>query len=420
MIQSEALTILKSGKNVFLTGEPGAGKTHTINQFVEWCIGEGKHVAITASSGIAATLIDGMTIHSWSGMGLKKEMTKSDIKNVLSKDYARARIINCNVLIIDEISMLCAERLDNVNRLLQYANDNLEPFGGVQVVLVGDFFQLPPVPDKPKEIVHFAFEADSWRQSKFETCYLTEQHRQDDPVFLDILTSLRQGTFTDAHLAILKERMVPPPEGHITKLFTHKAAVDTINAAELKKLPSQVTMTYYMRSSGIPFMVENLKKVCLSPETLELKEGALVMFTRNDFEEGFVNGTLGEVVGFRRGLPVVKTKDGREIVPDYKKWAIRDDDDELASVSQVPLRLAWALTVHKSQGISLDAAHVDLSGAFEYGQGYVALSRVRSLSGLFLSGINDKALMMHPKVVRQDRVFRGLEEPLKDGVIFSI
>ncbi len=407
MTQAEALEILKSGKSVFLTGEPGAGKTHVTNQFVEWCIEQGKNVAITASTGIAATHVNGMTIHSWSGMGIKKVVTKSDIKNIMSKDYSRARILNAKVLIIDEVSMLAAELVDNVNRILQYAHDNLEPFGGIQVVFVGDFFQLPPVVrDGP---TFFAFQAESWTRAGLEVCYLTEQHRQEDKVFLEILAALRQGTYNEYHHSKILERKVPFTDGqHITKLFTHNADVDLINNGELEKIQGTHKETYMMRSSGIPYMIENLKKSCLSPERLVLKVGALVMFTRNNFDQGFVNGTLGEVIGFDRGLPIVRTKAGDEITADFMEWSIRDDDEELASLSQIPLRLAWAITVHKSQGMSLDSAAVDLSGAFEYGQGYVALSRVRSLSGLYLLGINNKALEMHPRVIEQDKKFRGV------------
>jgi len=409
MTQADALEVLKSGQNVFLTGEPGSGKTYTVNQFIGWLVARGTYPAITASTGIAATHINGMTIHSWSGIGIKKEIKPYDIKLILSKDYARARIMSCKVLIIDEISMLSAETLDNVDKVLRYAHGNDMPFGGIQVIFVGDFYQLPPVvKDGP---TRFAFESFAWKTANPITCYLTEQHRTDDASYLEILTSMRSGNFENKHRAVLMTRVVPEPEIEgITKLFTHNADVDRINSDELSKIQATGTEqhVYHMRSFGIPFVVETLKKSCLSPERLELKRGAKVMFTRNNFDKGYVNGTLGEVIDFTQGLPVVKTKDGKTHTAEWTDWSIMDDGEEIATVSQIPLRLAWAITVHKSQGMSLDQAAMDLRGSFEYGQGYVALSRVRSLSGLYLVGINEKALMMHPRVIEEDKIFRNI------------
>lgn len=404
MTQLEALQVLQSGKNVFLTGEPGSGKTYTINQFVGWLASRGIFPAITASTGIAATHINGMTIHSWSGMGIKKKVTPNDIRQILNKEYARRRIMACKVLIIDEVSMLSAQTLDNVDKILQYAHDSGLPFGGIQVVFVGDFFQLPPVSrDGP---VQFAFESLAWKSSSPVTCYLTEQHRTEDPIFIDLLTSMRSGTFTKIHRRLLDERLsFKPDEEQTTKLYTHNKDVDAINEDFLSKVPGE-KRTFHMRSYGIPFVVETLKKSCLSPETLVLKIGAIVMFTRNNFDEGYVNGTLGTVSDFVADFPVVRTKDGRDIIAKWTDWSIQDHGEEIATVSQIPLRLAWAITVHKSQGMSLDSASIDLSGAFEFGQGYVALSRVRSLSGLYLMGLNDRALAMHPRVIEEDKIFR--------------
>ena len=281
------------------------------------------------------------------------------------------------------------------------------PFGGIQVILVGDFFQLPPVSKEGP--ARFAFESFAWKASAPAVCYLHEQHRTDDPGYLEILTAMRSGTFGEVHRATLMTRVVPLPEIEgITKLFTHNADVDRLNNEELGKIHDvgNEKHVYHMRSYGIPFVVETLKKSCLSPERLELKRGAKVMFTRNNFDIGYVNGTLGEIVNFDNGLPVVRTKEGKEITAEWTDWSIMDDGEEIATVSQIPLRLAWAITVHKSQGMSLDQAAMDLRGSFEYGQGYVALSRVRSLSGLYLVGINEKALMMHPRVIEEDKIFR--------------
>jgi ATP-dependent DNA helicase PIF1 len=404
MTQDKALEILKTGVNVFLTGEPGSGKTYTINQFTKWLRSQGKTYAVTASTGIAATHINGKTIHSWSGMGIKEKVTDADIAAILQKEYAVEQMDRCDVLIIDEVSMLSGSAIDNVDRILRaikFTSFTGEAFGGLQVVFVGDFFQLPPISKPGKEPGLFAFESDAWNEAKLSVCYLTEQHRQEDQEFLEILTAMRNGKMTDAHTKrLLQCRNGKKPK---TKLYTHNMEVDAINMAELLKLPGKAE-TFAMESGGLQFLVDTLKKNCLSPQSLVLKKGAVVMFTKNNFEERYVNGTLGVIVDFAsNGMPIVETHDGLRITARYAEWSI---DNMKGWISQIPLRLAWAMTVHKSQGMSYDEAAMDLSKCFEYGQGYVALSRVRSLKGLYLEGMNERALEMHPKVVSQDALFR--------------
>lgn len=412
MTQESALKILQSGKNVFLTGEPGAGKTYTINLFKRWLEDKGIHPEMTASTGIAATHIDGVTIHSWSGIGIKETLKESDVQLILKKPFVVNRIIAAKVLIIDEISMLNAKTLDNINTVVRAVKAQIDPrlgdeaFGGIQVIFVGDFFQLPPV--TKYGLAKFAFESQAWLHAEPVICYLTEQHRQDDPEFLDILTALRSGKITSEHKERLKKCMRKAPPG-ITRLFTHNEDVDTVNEEELEKIEGEAR-TFRMSGSGIPFMIEILKKNCLSPEELNLKIGATVMFTRNNFDEGYVNGTLGTVDDYYDGFPVVKTFEGSRITVKYTDWQIEENGYTKAKISQIPLRLAWAITVHKCQGMSLDAATINLASAFEYGQGYVALSRVRSLEGLYLEGINAKAFEMHPTVVKKDGSFRKLSE----------
>lgn len=284
-----------------------------------------------------------------------------------------------------------------------------QPFGGLQVIFVGDFFQLPPV--SKKEQVKFAFESPAWKETNPIICYIEEQHRQEDGEFLELLSAMRRGTFGPREHSRLTSRVgVTPKKDVATRLYTHNENVDRVNQESLGKIEGK-THVYHMTSRGARALVESLKAQCLSPETLELKEGAVVMFTRNNFDAGYVNGTLAEVVAFNSlGAPVVKTRSGKEITVEETEWAIQDGSKILARITQLPLRLAWAITVHKSQGMSLDAAIIDLSQAFEYGQGYVAISRVRSLSGLFLEGFNERALQLHPKVAAADRHFRAYSE----------
>ena len=410
MTQDEALALLKTGAHVFLTGEPGSGKTHTINRYTEYLREHEIDFAVTASTGIAATHVHGMTIHSWSGIGVETEFTDDELAHLAANRYVGKRIKQAKVLIIDEISMLDGTVLSLVERVCRQARKLRVPFGGLQVVLVGDFFQLPPV-SKGKKESQFAFASDAWQILQPTVCYLTEQHRQEDGVFLRLLSAIRRNECDEDHVETIRERLIKLSElpDDMTRLFSHNANVDSLNSLELKKLPGK-TKSFIMAARGPEALTETLKRGCLSPERLELKVGATVMFTKNNSGEGFVNGTLGTVVGFSehatRQYPIVQTKKGARIDVEPMEWTITEGDEVLAKVTQLPLRLAWALTIHKSQGVSLDAAVMDLSQTFEYGQGYVALSRVRTLSGVHLLGINRRALEVHPVVLEIDQAFR--------------
>ncbi len=265
----------------------------------------------------------------------------------------------------------------------------------------------------------FAYTASTWRTLNPIICYLEEQHRQEDEKFIEVLSAIRSGQYEGHHISHIKTRMVESnaaPKGSV-RLFPHNADVDRINADELKKIDG-LERSFSMRSSGLASAVESIKRGCLSPERLGLKVGASVMFTKNNPAGSFVNGTLGKITGFAEtGSPIVKTFAGKYIVAEPMEWALEEDGKVKAKVVQVPLRLAWAITVHKSQGMSLDSAVMDLSGAFEYGQGYVALSRVRSLSGLYLLGLNARALEVHPAALEQDAEFR--EQSSSAGEVFS-
>ncbi len=424
MIQAEALSILKTGANVFLTGEPGSGKTHMVNAYVRWLREHSIEPAITASTGIAATHIGGMTIHSWSGIGVRSYLSDYDLDHIAQNKRIALRVERTRVLIIDEVSMLSGKILTMVDAVCREIKQSQAPFGGMQVVLVGDFFQLPPVEKRDgeergaeRELFAagdadgvFAFASPVWDKAKFLVSYLSEQHRQEDKRFLGILSAIRRGSVGIAHKEALQERYerhAPKAAAGITELYSHNANVDVINNREVEKLVGNFK-EFKMTSRGAERLVETLKRGCLSPEKLKLKVGARVMFTKNDVaKHTYVNGTLGSVIGFsKEGYPIVKTKSGRSITAEPAEWRIEEANRTLAAIIQVPLRLAWAITVHKSQGMSLDAAHMDLSQTFEYGQGYVALSRVRTLAGLTLAGINDRALEVHPRVLKKDEEFR--------------
>lgn len=411
MTQERALSILKTGANAFVTGEPGAGKTHVINHYTAWLAAAGIPVAITASTGIAATHIGGMTIHSWSGLGTREELTARDLDSIIGKEYLVKRFTRTHVLIIDEISMLDAGVLNMVDRVLKAARDSTEPFGGMQVVFVGDFFQLPPIV-KNGDPVRYAFTAASWQDARPLICYLREQHRHEDELLSGLLKAIRTNTVDESHYTLLGEQTdIGYEDLTPTRLFTHNSAVDALNEKELRALPGNKKSSQ-MKRKGNKMLTDALARSCLSPESLMLCEDAMVMCTKNNFEAGYANGTLGRIIGFESDtkLPIIQTAEGVEITIKPATWSIMDQGKPIAEITQLPLRLAWAITVHKSQGMSLDAVEMDLANAFVYGQGYVALSRVRTLRGLKVLGLNPNALQVDPAIVAEDEGFGALAE----------
>lgn len=408
MLQSQALELLKLGHNIFLTGAAGSGKTHVLSEYIDYLKSHAVDVAVTASTGIAATHIGGMTIHSWSGLGIRSTLTDYDIEDLMERQYLYKRFERTKVLIIDEVSMLHSFRFDLIEWICRQMKRSEKPFGGMQIIVCGDFFQLPPVTAGESDSHDFAYKALSWEDAKLTICYLSEQHRQKDNTYLSILNQIRDNTVSSSTIDTLRSRLFKDVgvEGESTKLFTHNIDVDKINHQYLGLIKSPVR-EFQMSWKGSTPLAEALKKSCLSPETLQLKKGARVMFTKNHPEGRYVNGTLGLVKEFNSfGDPIIETHSGVEFHVSPQSWKIEEEGKTKAEITQLPLRLAWAITVHKSQGMSLDAMEVDLSKSFVKGMGYVALSRVRSLEGMKLLGFNEMSLQVHPEVLKMDKTFR--------------
>lgn len=382
-----------SGESVLLTGPAGAGKTYVLNQFIKLAKSEGKHVSVTATTGLAATHLGGTTIHSWAGIGIHDYVPK-DFAEHMAKGR-REIIEKTDVLIIDEISMLHDYRLDMVDEVCRGVRKNDKPFGGIQLIMSGDFFQLPPVNRNDSRAGSFVVNSQVWQELQPVICYLAEQHRQDDEELVEILNALRSGDIRRHHAERLLERtgVQPPAEKAITELHTVNIDVDRINEGHLDKLSGD-ELVYTQVSTGSANYVESLQRSVLAPSTLRLKKGAFVMAVKNALDRRYANGSLGKVMDFEPGTeyPVVEFLNGRIVSMAPDTWELRDGDKKRASISQIPLRLAWAITVHKSQGMTLDAALIDLRKAFVEGMGYVALSRVKNLSNLYLTGINQMAL----------------------------
>lgn len=392
MNQIEALKVMLSGESVLLTGSAGSGKTFVLNKFIKKARKLKKSVSVTATTGLAATHLGGTTIHSWSGIGID-DFLKEGFFETFPKNR-REIIRKTDILIIDEISMLHDYRFDMIDEICRTVRGNNQPFGGLQVILSGDFFQLPPINRRGGREGGFVVNSRAWQELNPTICYLTEQYRQDDRDLLEILDAIREGDLTEGHIEKLLTRLNETPNDEIlTELHTVNTDVDKINRERLNKLNGE-EVSYKQTATGQKKYVDILKKSILAPETLGLKIGALVMAVKNSSDYKYVNGSLGEVAGFDAdtNYPVIDFMNGHSAVVVPDTWELTDGENRKASITQIPLRLAWAITVHKSQGMTLDAAKIDLSKAFVEGMGYVALSRVKNLSSLYLLGINKMAL----------------------------
>lgn len=429
MDQGLTLEILLSGESVFLTGPAGSGKTYVLNQFIKLAKHDGKKVSVTATTGLAATHLGGSTIHAWAGIGINDHLP-DDFEHHLSKGR-RDIIENTDILIIDEISMLHDYRLDMVDEVCRLVRGKNEPFGGIQVVMSGDFFQLPPINRGDSRAGGFVVFSQVWQELDPVICYLTEQHRQNDEQLIGVLSAMRSGEVRRHHAELLLDRVAQDLEvsADITELHTVNVDVDSINEARLAEINSE-QFSYGQTTTGSANYVESLARSVLAPPQLHLKKGALVMAVKNSPDRKYVNGSLGTVIDFDKttNYPVVEFKSGKivTVIPDT--WELRDGDKKRASITQIPLRLAWAITVHKSQGMTLDAARIDLRKAFVEGMGYVALSRIRSTSSLYLVGINQMALKVSQialdidedlrlKSQKDAKRFAGLKEKAKKRTI---
>jgi len=396
-LQQEALNCVEVGANVFLTGCPGTGKTYCLNEIIRHCRQKTANIGVTAATGCASVLLNGSTLHSFLSVGLARQPA-GDLYDKLVSQYYPAKVEKCKqlrqlrTLIIDEISMINAELLQKVSDYLKLLKRSDLPFGGVQMILVGDFYQLPPVSGK------FCFEAAVWQEADLFTVVLEEQMRQiGDVVFKDILGRARTGNVSTEDLQTLASCKGAEGEVKYTKLYSLNVNVDDINGAEMKKLMRQTP-----RPECRKFKIDNKDSILLCI-------GAQVMITRNiDTEGGIVNGTRGVVKSFLRmdnkyciGLTLV---DGGEYF--LSEYEFRDDETEQILYVAMPVKLAWAMTIHKSQGSTIDCLEIDLgSSVFAPGQAYTGLSRAVSLDRVRITDISPQAFKVSRKV---EKFYEGL------------
>ena len=410
--QAEALKIIHEGKSVFLTGPGGTGKSFLIQRIVETLNEKLKKVAVTALTGCAALLLgkEAKTIYSWAGIGLGREEPKkiaNDIRNWKTKVLRRWLLTK--VLIIDEISMMTPEileLLDTVGRLVRRID---KPFGGIQVIMVGDFFQLPPV---SKDEARFVFESPIWKCLDLTTITLKQIMRQSDGAFQEILNEARFGKLSAKSLATLKSRQIDTWQTlkiRPTLLFSRRSEVDMINRKNLKALNGQIKTfdaktvydTTIPKGQDATFALAKLDRDAPYIVSLELKIGTQVMLIYNlDQANGLVNGSRGVVEDFApSGYPLVLFK-GCDKAIEIGPQSWESDEVEGLKRSQIPLILAYAVTIHKCQGATLDSALIDIGcSTFETGQAYVALSRVKSLDSLYIFDLEPEAFKANKKVL---------------------
>ena len=405
--QQSAYNIMKSGENLFLTGAAGSGKTACLKLFIN-NFKTKLNMGITSTTGISALLFGGSTIHSFLGIGLGTSSVEGIVKKLYSRDYLRKRWKELDVLIIDEISMLPPDLFDKLEKIACRIRRNEKPFGGIQLILSGDFLQLPCVKSSK-----FCFESDSWSKCVTNTVYLDKIMRQKDQKFQECLNKIRIGNIDKKTKKILKSRIgieLKNKDGILpTKLFATNKYVDYINNLELDKL-AEKGYEFYEYNMDInlscsvnnkKFILEKYKKNCNACEQLQIcKDSQVILLWNIDIEMGLVNGSRGVVIGFDKDdLPIVKFMNGVTEVIEYNTWEYEENDRITATITQIPLKLAYAITIHKSQGMSIDCVELDLSNSFTEGQSYVALSRVNSLDGLSIIDIDFERIRSNKKAV---------------------
>ena len=412
--QDEAFKAMLNRQNIFITGPGGSGKSHVINLFVNYYKNNIENLEnklyVTSSTGLSSLLINGITINQYAGIGTGEKDVEYYVKNIQKKKPVRERWKHTNVLIIDEISMINSNMFEKLDIIAQKIRKNNSPFGGIQIICSGDFLQLPPV--KSNE---FCFESFTWDITIDKIFYFDKIIRQNNIEFQDVLNKIRIGKI-DKNVKDLLEscrnRKLENKDGIIpTLLFSKKDIVKTYNDAKLKELidNGQQTITYnseYVFSSKIR---EEVKQDYISlinsqfniEDNIVLSKYSQVMLNVNNLEEGLANGSRGIIVDFsENNNPIVQFLNGKLLEIKRKDYKLEENKDSITK-KQIPLIHAWAITIHKAQGMSLEYIQTDIGKSiFEYGQAYVVLSRIKSLDGLSLIDIDYSKIRANPKVIK--------------------
>ena len=413
--QSIAYQMFLEGKNILITGQAGTGKSHLVRKIVNNCERTNRNFAVTAMTGSAAVLINGKTLHSWGNLGIGDKPADYLAEKILAAWPKKTKWQKCKVLIVDEVSMMNANFFELFEEVARRVRFTTSPFGGIQVILLGDFYQLPPV-SKMDEDNRFCFESDRWNEVVHEVVVLKEIMRQKDPVFQKVLSEVRVNRLSPETINIINSRVGISPDTSTgivpTMLYSTKKSVDRINKTEFDKLPVEDVIEYEvsyeiqgerttkMREEDFDRYKEIVDKEHNYEKTIQLCVGAQVMLLKNlDQERGMVNGSRGVVIGFDEDFPMVKFLNNEVETINYHEYAFEVSNVTSIIAKQIPLAHAWCTTIHKSQGQSLDYVKINIGrGIFEFGQTYVALSRARTLEGLFIEEFDPSRIKVHPKV----------------------
>jgi len=416
------------GENVFVTGSAGSGKSELIRKIYRHCISNRKGIQVCALTGCASILLNckAKTVHSWSGIGLGNGSVDVLINKIKQNIYKKKAWTEISVLVIDEVSMMSIKLFDTLDAIGRGVRNNHLPFGGIQVILSGDFYQLPPVGNyNDVDTMRFCFESEDWNNVFKKNCQiqLVKIFRQTDNKYISILNQVREGVVKRSSNELLKSRVgLIPPEGNvITQLYPRRNSVEAINSNKMKELTTPEHTFEIQLLTNLPLLsdedkrkrnkignveidieLQHIKTNLLCEPTLKLKVGAFVMCIVNmEISSDIVlcNGSQGIITGFSEitRLPIVRFNNGSEVTINYYTWT--SENIPGIGVSQIPLILAWAITIHKSQGTTLDMAQIDVGrGIFEAGQTYVALSRVKSIDGIYLTSFDVTRIKINRKV----------------------
>lgn len=402
------LTLLKNGENVFLTGFAGTGKSYILNKLKEYFK---KKLTITSTTGIAAVNVKGQTLHSWAGVGLCRNTVYNTVEKIKKRPTQYRQIMNCKILAVDEISMLNIEAFEYINEVLREVRECNDPFGGIQVIFIGDFFQLPPV-EKEGEIRRYCFDSPVWDKLGLKNVVLKKNYRQNEENFITALAHMRENCLEVEDIELLKTRCVENEDSDILHIFSTNEEANRYNFAKFNMIEEPVKLFYtedgvYRGSKLVTegftesesYILEIFSKNCRAEKEIALKLGARVMLLVNmDFNKGLINGACGVIQGFNQDTISIKFDNGVVSNIPKHKFEYYYNERVVAERMQYPLKLAYGITIHKSQGMTLDRLVVDCARIFERGQSYVAMSRVKTLEGLYLKNFEPEKVLVDNRV----------------------
>lgn len=407
------LSLLKNGENVFLTGFAGTGKSYILNKLKEKFK---KQLTITSTTGIAAVNVKGQTIHSWAGVGLCRNPIPRVVEKIRTRKSQLNLILNCKILAVDEISMLNIEAFEYINEVLKQLRESSEPFGGIQVLFIGDFFQLPPVEKEDILEKRYCFDSSVWKDLNLQNVVLKKNYRQSEEKFVKALANMRENCLEVDDIELFKARIVDSEttESDILHIFSTNDEANRYNVSKFNQIEEPIRI--FEAEDGVfrgknlvtdgfteseKYILEVFSKNCRAEKEIALKLGARVMLLVNlDFNRGLINGVCGVISGFNEKTILIKFDNGVEASIPQNTFEYYYNERVVAQRLQYPLRLAYGITIHKSQGMTLDKLVVDCARIFERGQAYVAMSRVRTLDGLYLKNFEPQKVFVDSKVAK--------------------